>query len=209
MIIALDGASTHLSVALAEVDGSPIADDAWTSQQRQSAELLPRLLALLSRADRTAGEVTAVAVGTGPGSFTGLRVAVALGKGLAVGLDRPIVGVPSLAAWLEAEPDALAALARAGAREAYLLARDAAAPSIADRDELSALKGPVVAPAELAAAFGIADVRTPRAAAAIARQAAARLAEAPAGDDRSALEPIYVRASRGLRDAPAEGVKWL
>ena len=209
MIVAIDGASTDLSVALAEADGHLVADDAWTSQQRQSAELLPRLLAIVEAAGQTLGDVTAIAVGTGPGSFTGLRVAMSLGKGLAVGLERPIVGVPSLVAWLEADGDALAALARAGAREAFLLARDGGAPSVVDRDDLPALDGPVVAPAELAAAFGLRDARRPRGAAAIARQAARRLVEAPEGDDRTTLEPIYVRAPRGLRDEPTGRVTWL
>ncbi|MEJ7804125.1 MAG: tRNA (adenosine(37)-N6)-threonylcarbamoyltransferase complex dimerization subunit type 1 TsaB, partial [Candidatus Limnocylindria bacterium] len=117
----MDGASTDLSIALTEPDGTLLADDAWSSGQRQSAELLPRLLALLARIDRPVRDASAVAIGTGPGSFTGLRVAMSLGKGLAVGLRVPIVGVPSLPAWLEADPDGTGALARAGAREAYLL----------------------------------------------------------------------------------------
>ena len=123
VIIAIDAASTDLSLALAEPDGTLIADDAWSSAQRQSAELLPRLLALLDRVERPLGTTTVVAVGTGPGSFTGLRVAMALAKGLAFGLRIPIVGVPSLEAWLDADPEAVAAIARAGAREAYVLER--------------------------------------------------------------------------------------
>src|SRR5688572_2722752 len=83
VILAIDGASPALSVALASDDGEPIADVSWTSAQRQSAELMPRLLALLDEAGRGLDDMTAVAVGTGPGSFTGLRVAMALGKGLA------------------------------------------------------------------------------------------------------------------------------
>lgn len=114
MIIAVDGASTDLSLALAEPDGTILADDAWSSAQRQSAELLPRLLALVASAERSLSDLRAVAVGTGPGSFTGLRVAMAIAKGLSLGLGRPIVGIASLPAWLEAEPDAVAAVARAG-----------------------------------------------------------------------------------------------
>ncbi len=121
VIIAIDGASTDVSVALAEPDGTLIAEDAWSGTQRQSAELLPRLLALLAGSGRPLSDATALAVGTGPGSFTGLRVAMALSKGLAAGLARPIVGVPSLPAWLDADPDAAAAVARAGARDAYVL----------------------------------------------------------------------------------------
>lgn len=211
MILAIDGASTDLSVVLATPGGTPVAAVSWTSAQRQSAELLPRVLDLLASTDRRLSDVSAIAVGTGPGSFTGLRVAMALAKGLALGLDRPIVGVPSLVAWLERWPDADAAVARAGAREAYLLARGADGPAIVDRDELVRhLAGHrVVAATELADAFGLADARPPDGGSALARLAAHRLASDPAGDDLSRLEPIYLRAPRGLAAAPEGEVRWL
>lgn len=208
MIVAIDGASTDLSVALAAPDGTLVAEDAWSSSQRQSAELLPRLLALLAGAGKPITAVTALAVGTGPGSFTGLRVAMALAKGLAAGLSRPISGVPSLPAWLDAEPDAAAALARAGAREAYVLVRGGEA-RILDRDELATLPRPLVAAAELATAFELEGASSPRAAAAIARRAAQRLVAEPAGDDLATIEPIYLRAPRGAAAESGERVRWL
>lgn len=211
MIIGIDAASTDVSVAIAGRDGSPIEEAAWTSEQRQSAELLPRLLALIEHSGRALADTGAIAVGTGPGSFTGLRVAMALAKGLAVSLGCPIVGVPSLAAWLDAEPDATAAVARAGAREAYLLARDAERPAIVDHAALPVglVRAVVVAPAELAATLGLSAARRPRAAAAIARRAAERLVTDPAGDDLRLLEPVYLRAPRGLSVEPEGAVQWL
>lgn len=210
MILAIDGASTDLSLALAE-DGAVVAQAAWTSPQRQSAELLPRVHQLLDARGRALREVTAIGVGTGPGSFTGLRVAMALAKGLAAGLGVPIVGVPSLETWLEAEPDAVAALARAGAREAYLLARGTVDPVIADRDALpdAVRRSTVVAAAELADAFGLAGARRPRGALAIATRCADRLAEDPDGDDLERLEPIYLRAPRGVAAESEAKVRWL
>jgi tRNA threonylcarbamoyl adenosine modification protein YeaZ len=204
MILAIDGTSTDLSVALSTREGAPIAEDAWRGEQRQSAELLPRVLALLEREGRSLSELTGLAVGLGPGSFTGLRVAMALAKGLAAGLDRPVIGVPSLEAWLDADPGASAAVARAGAREAYLLRRGASSPSIVDGDDLVTLEGPVVAPAELATAFGLAGARSPRGATAIARRAAERLATEPSGDDLATLEPLYLREPRGVAAATGE-----
>jgi tRNA threonylcarbamoyladenosine biosynthesis protein TsaB len=211
VIIAMDGASTDLGLALADPAGTTFADDAWTSAQRQSAELLPRLLALLDRSGRTLADATAVAVGTGPGSFTGLRVAMALAKGLAVSLGVPIVGVGSLVAWLDAEPDAAAAITRAGAREAYLLTRRAGEPGIADRDRLPELVGGqlVVAPSELVEAFGLASARSPRGAPAIAALAARRLDVDHGGDDLRSLEPIYLRAPRGVTADTEATVRWL
>jgi tRNA threonylcarbamoyladenosine biosynthesis protein TsaB len=208
VIIAIDGASTDLSLAIADPDGTLLSDDAWSSAQRQSAELLPHLLALLARVERPLRDATAVAVGSGPGSFTGLRVAMALAKGLAAGLRIPIVGVPSLEAWLDADPDATAAVARAGAREAYLLARGDDLPRIVDRDALDAA-AVVVAASEVATAFGLIAARPPHAAAAIARRAAERLATDPAGDDLRTLEPIYLRAPRGVASESGELVRWL
>lgn len=211
MIVAIDAASTDIGLALAEPDGSPIAEEAWSSHQRQSAELMPRLLDLLERHRRALRDLSAVAVGTGPGSFTGLRVAMALAKGLAVALQRPIIGIPSLPAWLEASPGSVAALARAGAREAYLLARDADDPVVADATEIGERlrTAPVVAAAELATAFGLERAVGPRAAAAIAAGAARRLRKDVGGDDLRRIEPAYLRGPRGLQ-TPAEGkVRWL
>lgn len=208
MIIAFDAASSDLSVALLDGDGTLIAEEAWSSGHRQSAELLPRLLAAVEASNRTLADATVIAVGLGPGSFTGLRVAVALGKGLAVGLGVPIVGVPSLVAWLASDAEATAAVARAGARDAYVATRGDPAVAIADRDALAALRD-VVTPAELADAFGLVDSRPPRAAGSIARMAADRLAAEGVGDDPGTLEPIYLRAPRGLATEGAGSVRWL
>lgn len=211
MILAVDGASPALSVALASTDGAPVADVSWTSAQRQSAELTPRVLALLADSGHDVAELTAVAVGTGPGSFTGLRVAMALGKGLAFARGLPIVGVPSLAAWLVQVPKTTAAVARAGAREAYVLARDEDVVRLVDRDQLAGLVAgrAVVASAELTDAFGLDDASEPAAGPALALLASQRLAEAPEGDDLARLEPIYLRAPRGVTSSTEGAVRWL
>lgn len=211
MIIAIESASTDLSVALADPSGIA-GETSWTSARRQSAELLPRLLELLEQHGRALEGVSAVAVGTGPGSFTGLRVAMALAKGIALARRVPIVGVPSLEAWLASEPDAEAAVTRAGARDAYLLSRDDDAARIADRDDFGRLLGGrrAVASSELAETFGLEATTAPsHAAAAIARMAQDRLALTPEGDDLSRLEPVYLRAPRGVPDGKPGAVTWL
>ena len=209
MIVAIEAASTDLSLALAEPDGSLIVDEGWTADQRRTHELLPRLLALLDRSGRALEQTTALAVGIGPGSFTGLRVAMSIAKGVAFGLERPLVGIPSLAAWLEAGPEARSALVRAGAREAYLLER-AGALSLVDPEAARAAATPAVAPRELAAAFELGETRPPFAAAAtIARLGAVRLATDPAGDELERLEPGYLRGPRGIGPVPEGAVRWL
>jgi tRNA threonylcarbamoyl adenosine modification protein YeaZ len=207
MIIALESASSDPSLALASPDGTAFATDAWVGEGRQAGELLPHLLVLLARTERGLGQATALGVGIGPGSFTGLRVSMSLAKGLALALDVPLIGVPSLDAWLAAEPEARAAVARAGAQDAFLLLRGEAVPRIVAGAELRTLLGsePVVAPSELASAFGLDGALTPgRAAAAVALRAARRLAEEPHGDDLERAEPWYLRAPRGIAAAPGE-----
>ncbi len=211
MIVALDSASGDLSVAVAGDDGRLLADDGWTAD-RQGHQLLPRLLALLEREGRRLEELTAVAVGTGPGSFTGLRVGMSVAKGLAYGLRRPIVGVPSLRAWLVAVPDAAAAVARAGAAEAFVLTRADDEPLVVGADALRGRRPGIrlVAAHDVSEAFALVDARPPSgAAAAIARLAAARLAEHPAGDDLERLEPAYGRGPRGIGQVSGEAVRWL
>ncbi|HEY8921438.1 MAG TPA: tRNA (adenosine(37)-N6)-threonylcarbamoyltransferase complex dimerization subunit type 1 TsaB [Candidatus Limnocylindria bacterium] len=201
MIIAIESASTDPSLALASSDGVTLARDGWAGEGRQASELLPRLLVLLARVGRDLREATALAVGVGPGSFTGLRVSMSLAKGIALALRVPVVGIPSLEAWLEAEPRAAAAIARAGAQDAYLLTRGTAEPRIVAASDLRGLVGGSVsaAPSELALAFELSGTLAPHgAAAAVARLAATRLAVDPRGDDLARLEPWYLRAPRGV-----------
>jgi tRNA threonylcarbamoyladenosine biosynthesis protein TsaB len=211
VIVALDSSSPDQSVAIAGLDGSSVADAAWSAPRGQGSELLPRLLGLLEDQGVALGQVRAVAAGLGPGSFTGLRVGLALAKGLAAGLDLPIVGIGSLDAWLEAEPGATGALVRAGAAEAWVRSRDDPEPHLVRFDDLSAAgrETPLVAPRELAAALGLTASRPPDAAAAAIARLAARRLGAGAPDDLATLEPVYLRPPRGMPDAPAVPITWL
>ena len=206
MIIALESASSDPSLALASLDGAPIASDGWAGEGRQASELLPHLLVLLARAGRELREATALAVGVGPGSFTGLRVSMSLAKGMALALGVPLVGIPSLEAWLEAEPRAAAAITRAGAQDAYLLTRGTSEPQIVAATDLRGLVGGSLlsAPSELALAFGLSGTLPPHEAApAVARMAARRLSMDPGGDDLAQLEPWYLQAPRGVPSSEA------
>lgn len=211
MIIGIDSASPDQSVALAGRSGAVLTDAAWSTSRGQGSELLLRILGLLDDRGATLHDVTGVAVGLGPGSFTGLRVGLALAKGLAVGLGVPIVGVPSLDAWLDAVPEAAAALVRAGAAEAWARSRDEVEPRLIPFDAISAegRAERLVAPRELAAALGLSHAAPPdRAAAAVARLAADRFA-ARATDDLAALEPVYLRPPRGVAEGATVPVTWL
>ena len=55
-------------------------------------------------------DLTAVAVVVGPGSFTGIRLGIAYAKGLALGLNRPVVGISAFELYMAATPDAFVAI---------------------------------------------------------------------------------------------------
>ena len=201
MIVGIETSSIDCSVALAADDGDGLLTDGWSGGHRHAREVLPRLVALADRFGEPLTAARVVAVGAGPGSFTGLRVGMSLAKGLAFAAGCPIVARPSLEAWLDAEPAAGAAIGRAGVNEAYLLVRGAAAPSIVRFADLppTVRAASTVAPGDVAVALNLADAGPPfRAAAALVRDAARRLGGGDPGDDLDTLEPAYLRLPRGV-----------
>lgn len=103
MLLALD-TSTH-RVGIALYDGVQVLGEmVWTSRQFHTVELAPAVADLLSRMDVTPAQLRALAVAIGPGSFTGLRIGLALAKGLALAQRLPLVGVPTLDILAAAQP---------------------------------------------------------------------------------------------------------
>lgn len=106
LVLALDASAGPASVALF-VDHD-LVGSAWIDRQGSAERLAPAVLDVLRSTGRQARELTDVIVGGGPGSFTGLRVAAALAKGLARGAGAALHAVPSLpliaAAYADAAP---------------------------------------------------------------------------------------------------------
>lgn len=96
MILALDTATRQAGLAL--YDGDSIrAETVWRTTDRHHTEwLVPALENAFKQSGITAKEITAVAVTIGPGSYTGLRVALSVAKGLVAALGIPLIGVNTL-----------------------------------------------------------------------------------------------------------------
>lgn len=92
-LLVLDTATRTPLLALATHEGGLIARRAWTSRHRHGEELLERLDELIAEAGIGRGDFGAVVVGTGPGSFTGLRIGLATAKVIAYSLQIPLLGL--------------------------------------------------------------------------------------------------------------------
>jgi tRNA threonylcarbamoyladenosine biosynthesis protein TsaB len=89
-----------------EIATSALVDDGEVLGERVSraVTLLEDVDALLRQAGARTGDLDALAVGIGPGSFTGLRIGLATARGLALGLEIPVAGVSTLAALAAGTP---------------------------------------------------------------------------------------------------------
>ncbi len=95
MLLALDTATRFASLALH--DGRVLRyETTWEAGRQHTTQLMPRIVAALEDLRLGPDALRAVAVALGPGSFTGLRVGLAIAKGLALALQIPLVGVPTL-----------------------------------------------------------------------------------------------------------------
>lgn len=213
LLLAIDTATSLAVVAVGDMAGRIEREERWPAGFRHGEELLARVDALLASGAWTPADVGGLVVGTGPGAFTGLRVGLATVKGLALALGRPVVGVPSGLALLEAArerglPSPAALLLPAGPTDRTLV-RDAGpgagGPPAAIR--LSAGEGPGVPEASVVAV----DLDGRAGSEALER---GRLAQAALGrtllrlgaerlathgpDDLAGLVPEYVTLPRGV-----------
>lgn len=116
MILAIDTATRWTGLALYS-GAELIAEHGWHSVNRQSVELAPSVVQIMTRADLEVSDLSAIAVALGPGSYTGLRIGLGFAKGLALPNQIPLIGVPTLDIVAAGQPPAqgvLAAVAAAG-----------------------------------------------------------------------------------------------
>jgi tRNA threonylcarbamoyladenosine biosynthesis protein TsaB len=95
ILIAIDTSTEQASVAAG--DGARVAEFTWTAGREQTTTVLEQIDRCLGAIGGGVAQVGAVAVTTGPGMFSGLRVGMGIAKGLALGVDARLLGVPTLA----------------------------------------------------------------------------------------------------------------
>jgi tRNA threonylcarbamoyladenosine biosynthesis protein TsaB len=219
MLLALDTSTALAGVAL--YDGTLRAEATWHAGRNHSVQVMPMAVRLLEDQGLGPGDLTAVAVAIGPGSYTGVRVGLALAKGLAVARRLPLVGVctldvlaaPFLAAGRPVRPALDAGRRRFATalyeREGDALVRREPIVGVDLAGLLALLRPPVLVTGDLDAAARIAIMEAqdsggggsgvavaspaaaPRRAGFLAELAWLRLA-AEGGSDPAAVEPIYL-----------------
>lgn len=200
LIVAFDTATPAVTVAVHDGSGV-LAHESAVDARRHGELLAPSIAAVLAKAGAEPGDLTAIAVGTGPGPYTGLRVGLVTARVLGSALGVPVDGVCTL--------DIIAAETRHAADGEFIVATDArrrevywaryaasgrrlsepqvSAPALVPAGLPAAGEGPVLHPA-----LGAAGVIGPRypSAAALAQIAAGHLVS---GTPAGAAQALYLR----------------
>ncbi len=95
ILLALDTSTDACTVALIDGKG-PAYEITIPVRTGHAGSLLPLIDTLFAISPYTRDDVDLIAVGIGPGSFTGIRIGIATAKGLSLALDRPLAGVNTL-----------------------------------------------------------------------------------------------------------------
>lgn len=157
-------------------------------EKGQAERLIPLLEELLAEAGLGWSDLTALAVGTGPGNFTGVRIAVSAARGLALGLGIPAIGVTRLEALAFALPRPLTVIEDARRGEVYVqgFAADGPGPArIVEAATFAAIPpvtGSAAGPQALPAAMPLAE-------------AMARIAAGRAATPQPRPAPFYLRGA--------------
>ena len=146
-VLAFDTANEVIALGVGRLDAAAraielVASTEVEARRASNTQLVPRIDELCAQADVAREEIACVCVGRGPGSFTGVRIALATAKGVASALEVGLVGVSSLdavawGAWRAGERGSLLVVADAMRREVYpveyRLGEDGAERLTADR----------------------------------------------------------------------------
>jgi tRNA threonylcarbamoyladenosine biosynthesis protein TsaB len=222
-LLLIDTATRRAVVGIAAADGTLLAEDAWESGHRHGEELLPRLQRVLEGSGMSVAELGGVAVGSGPGSFTGLRIGMATAKTICYSLRLPVVGLPTMELLARAGADRhVAVVLPAGVGDRYVARYSVAdgvvtellAPTLTPAAQVSGLVGTqdglvavdLEVPEVSAEALELGRRAQVGLAGVMAAEAARRLVAGESADLAS-LVPHYVALPRGV-PAPLEEAAW-
>jgi tRNA threonylcarbamoyladenosine biosynthesis protein TsaB len=225
LMLLIDTATREGVVGLADADGNLLASESWTTGHRHGEELLSRLDTALERLEASAQSIRWIAVGVGPGSFTGLRIGLATAKTLAYGLGVPLVGVSTtqaLALATDMPHRELVVALPAGAHDRYVTHVKVSGNHTDEMQPpaLTVSLAPEVAAAESMPliAVDLAEPEVPESAVVLGRRAVRGLPAALATlaaaafaaghrDDVAQLVPAYVALPRGITETAAS-MEW-
>ncbi len=178
-ILAFDTSGAHCAAAIYWPDGAQLPMTHSEAMAKGQAErLLPMIDEMMAQAQIGWGDIAALGVGVGPGNFTGIRISVALARGLSLGLTIPAIGVKGFdSRALGVDLDSFWVTIRAPRGQVYAQRFGcAAAPALLDAvpPDAAALAMETLDPAELALS--------------IAKIAAARM-----GHSQPRPAPFYLR----------------
>jgi tRNA threonylcarbamoyladenosine biosynthesis protein TsaB len=212
-LAAIDTSTALGSIALFD-DGALVVEESQRVSNAHGESLLPMVAAVFERLGWKPADVERWGVGIGPGSFTGVRIAVATAKGIALATGAELVGVTSLDALADGLEDRdgafVASVLEAGKGEVFVQARRDGAivlgPSHVRVVDVGAYlarlapdSSPIVVAGEVAASLDLSALGSrftlavasphdlPRA------SVIGRIARVREAEDADALEPLYVR----------------
>jgi tRNA threonylcarbamoyladenosine biosynthesis protein TsaB len=125
-ILAFDTSAAHCAAALLFGDKVFLRNESM--EKGQAERLMPLLEEVLAEGGIGWGDLAAVCVGTGPGNFTGVRIAVAAARGLALGLKIPAIGVTRMEALAHGLPRPITVIEDARRGEVYVQGFDHSGP---------------------------------------------------------------------------------
>lgn len=103
VLLAIDTCTRRASIALRDAT-TLRAEMTWECERQETATVGARIQDLMHSSHLKSSDLGAVAVAIGPGSFTGVRCGLAIGKGLAVARNVPLIGVTAFDVIAHAQP---------------------------------------------------------------------------------------------------------
>jgi tRNA threonylcarbamoyladenosine biosynthesis protein TsaB len=210
-VLAIDTALAACSAAVLDTEfGGVVASESLPMIRGHAEALMPMLQRVMDKAGLTFSDIHRVAVTTGPGSFTGLRVGIAAARGIALAADKPAVGLSTLSVYAAphiAADDRFQVVAAIDARHAHVYlqvfspgGRTLTTPRLAPlRDAVQAAAAAASCIVGSAAQAVAAALSETDASAAVDARAAPDIAwvarvGAVVPEDQSPLKPQYLRA---------------